>query len=356
MTTRKSINTAIIGFTVSMSLISCATVRQPLTNEERRMISEVGGNVELFEELLKSPDNGKINSILVFKEGRLIFERYRSSHDRNMLHDIRSSTKAITALLVGIAIDKGFIKSVDDPILNYFPERLHSNTDFTSIRIVDLLTMRSGLDSDDWDPSSPGNEEIMYTKDSWIDFFFDLNVVDKPGEKFRYSTAGVVVLGELISRASEMPFEQFADKYLFQVLGITDYSYERTPVGEIDSGGHLKIKSRDFAKIGLLVLQQGVWEDQRVVSERWIREINEPAVAIPNTPLTGPYMGYLWWQEPVINGEVRSFQSRGNGGQYLIAVPDEKILGVFTGSAYNNDKQYQPFILMKQYVIPGLRQ
>jgi CubicO group peptidase (beta-lactamase class C family) len=319
------------------------------------MISGVGGNVELFEKLLKSPNNQKINSILVFKDGKLIFERYRKSGDRDKLHDIRSSTKAITALLVGIAIDKGFIKSVEDSILNYFPERQNSNTAFSPIRIVDLLTMRSGLDSDDWDPKSPGNEEVMYTKDSWIEFFFNLNVDNKPGEKFRYSTAGVVLLGELIAKASKMPFDQFADKYLFQKLGIYDYSYDRTPVGEIDAGGHLKIKPRDFAKIGLLVLQKGVWDGQRVVSEKWVEEINEPVVAIPNTPLTGPYMGYLWWQEPVVNGQVRSFQSRGNGGQYLIAIPDDKILGVFTGSAYNSDRQFQPFILMKQYVIPGLR-
>ena len=120
---QKWVNTAIIGFTIFMSLISCVTVRQSLTDEERRTISEAGGNVKLFEELLKSPNNGKINSILIFKEEKLIFERYRNSYDRNVLHDIRSSTKATTALLVGIAIDKGFIKSVDDRILNYFPER-----------------------------------------------------------------------------------------------------------------------------------------------------------------------------------------------------------------------------------------
>jgi CubicO group peptidase (beta-lactamase class C family) len=230
MITRDVLKIAIIGFTVSLSLISCVTVRQPLTNEERQMISGVGGNVEIFEELLQSPNNGKIDSILIFKDGKLIFERYWNGHDRNMLHDIRSSTKAITSLLIGIAIDEGFIRDVDEPILRYFPEKQKTHPEFGAIRICDLLTMRSGLDSDDWNPKSPGNEEIMYTTDSWVSFFFSLEPIQKPGEKFSYSTAGVVVLGDLIARASEKPFEQFADIYLFQKLGIADYSYERTPV------------------------------------------------------------------------------------------------------------------------------
>ncbi|MEO8582133.1 MAG: serine hydrolase [Patescibacteria group bacterium] len=180
-------------------------------------------------------------------------------------------------------------------------------------------------------------------KSSWVNFFFSLQPVYKPGERFSYSTAGVVVLGELIARASRMRLDQFADLYLFENLGFTDYSYARTPVGEIDAGGHLKISPFDFAKIGLLVLQHGLWNGQRIVSEGRSSKINEPAIMVSGASSTGPFMGYLWWQEPVVNGEVRSFQTRGKGGQFLIAVPSEDLLGVFTGSSFNSNKQLQPF-------------
>lgn len=342
---------------VFLLLMSCSSQSwDPLSEAERERVGSAGGSSDLLQQMLAASGNGKIDSMQVYKNGQLVLERYGDVADKERLHDLRSSTKAITSLLVGIAIDRGYIGSVDDPILRYFPERTTSHPQFAEIRIRDLLTMRSGLDSNDWDGRSPGNEELMYKTDSWVDFFFSLSVVDAPGERFRYSTAGVVVLGELVARASGMPFDTFADTYLFRDLGIESFEYEKTPAGEVDAGGHLRLRPTDFAKIGLLMLNQGVWGEKRVVSEEWIGRSVAPAVKIPGAGEEGPYMGYLWWQEPVTNGKAKSFQSRGNGGQYLIAIPSKQILGVFTGSAYNNPKQFQPFLLMRDYVIPAFEE
>jgi CubicO group peptidase (beta-lactamase class C family) len=336
-------------------LYSCASLPKPLTESERVSISQSGGRADLVNEMLLSLIPEKTDSVLIFKEDKIVLERYANGYNPGKLHDIRSATKAITSLLVGIAIDKGMIASVDQSILEYFPEQANRHPEFRAIRIRDLLTMSSGLNSDDWDSKSPGNEEKMYQKKSWVDFFFSLQVIDKPGEHFRYSTAGVIVLGELVKRASGIPFDQFADKYLFQELGIVDYSYARTPADEIDSGGHLKLNSQDFAKIGLLVLQKGNWHFTQIVSQAWVQKAIEPAILVTGGHRVGPYMGFLWWQHPVIKGEVLSFQARGNGGQYLIAVPGENLLVVFTGSAFNDDKQLLPLSLTEKLVIPAFR-
>nr|MBV6629653.1 serine hydrolase [Oceanococcus sp. HetDA_MAG_MS8] len=347
------------GVVIAMALLAtlhlsaCATHLAPLSDAEQQALMSVGADAKRIQALLDAPANEKIDAMLVFKDGHMVLERYGNGYDRDKLHDIRSSTKAITGLLVGIAIDQGLIQSVNESILSYFPERQATHPEFAPIRIVDLLTMRSGLNANDWDAKSPGNEERMYKTDSWIDFFFDLEPVHAPGERFSYSTAGVVLLGELLARATGMPYAEFAHRYLFEPLGILDYSFAATPAAEADAGGHLKIRPVDFAKLGLLMMNGGVWGDQRIVSEEWVAESITPRVRIPQAPQTGPYMGYLWWQEPVDSGLVRSFQSRGNGGQYLIAVPHAGLLGVFTGSAYNSPKQYQPFLLMKDYLIPA---
>lgn len=335
--------------------MGCSSLPKALSDQERTEIANAGGKAGLLENMLSYQNNEKIDAALIFKDGRLVLERYANGYDSETLHDIRSATKAITSLLVGIAIDKGIIKNQDQSILDYFPEQQTRHASFQEIHIRDLLTMSSGLDSDDWTPASVGNEEKMYASRSWIDFFFSLPVVDKPGTHFRYSTAGVILLGELIKRASGLELEQFADKYLFSDLGIVDYKYAKTPAGETDAGGHLRLRPRDFAKIGLLVLENGSWNGKQLVSQTWIKKINEPAFIIPGALKNGPYMGYLWWQEPVVVGEVRSFQARGNGGQYLIAVPSEHLLGVFTGSAFNDNQQMQPFLLMKSFVIPAFR-
>lgn len=161
------------------------------------------------------------------------------------------------------------------------------------------------------------------------------------------------MLGEIIHRASGQTYDAFARQYLLQPLGISDFVFAKTPAGEIDSGGHLRLRPRDFAKIALLMQNKGVWEGQRIVPESWVAACTTPHVVVTRAKPTSPYMGYLWWESPVVNGEVRSYQARGNGGQFLIVVPGENLIGVFTGSAFNMPLQMQPFYLMKKYIIPA---
>lgn len=335
---------------------SCTTYDLSIRKNEEQTLYNSGIDIDKLKEALVHMEGSKIDSMIISINNQIIFERYNNGFTAKDTHDLRSATKSITSLLIGIAIDKGFIDSVDRKITDFFPEYSSRKDIFSSITIKNLLTMTSGLDSNDWDRKSPGNEEKMYRKKSWINFFFNLDRLYTAGEVFQYSTAGVVVLGEIIKRSTGMDYRDFAEKYLFSPLGIEDFRIESTRAGESDSGGHLRLKSSDFLKIAQVYLNKGLYGNTQIVSEKWIYESLRPHIQIIRS--RGEeflYEGYLWWLEPVIDDKVKSYQARGNGGQYLIVIPEIKLICTFTGSAYNSSEQMLPFYILQNFIIPAVK-
>jgi CubicO group peptidase (beta-lactamase class C family) len=296
----------------------------------------------------------KVDSIVVMIAGAVLAEAHYNGSRGDRLHDMRSTTKSITSLLVGVAIDGGAISSVDATVASFFPE-ITTNPSWKRVRpmtLRDLLTMRSGLECDDWVKSSFGNEERMYRTRDWIAFFFSIPNVNVPGERFSYCTAGVVVLGEIVARATEKSLLAFAQEVLFEPLGIRDAAWQVTPKGTADAGGHIRLSVHSLAKIGLLVHQNGVWQSKRIVSDTWITEMLRPHAKVNRDMAPNAQYGYLWWLEPVSNGVVRSFQSRGNGGQTVIVVPECDLVVAFTGSAFDEAEALAPFMLTTRFFIP----
>jgi CubicO group peptidase (beta-lactamase class C family) len=296
----------------------------------------------------------KVDSIVVMKTGAILAEAHYNGYSGDHLHDMRSTTKSITSLLVGAAIDRGAISSVDATVASFFPE-IMANPTWKRVRAItlrDLLTMRSGLDCDDWGKSSFGNEERLYRTRDWIAFFFSIPNADTPGERFSYCTAGVIILGEIVARAAGKSLPAFAREALFEPLGIRDAIWQTAPKGLTDAGGHLQLSAHSLAKIGLLVHQRGVWQSKRVVSDTWITEMLMPHTKVNNAMAPNAQYGYLWWLEPVSNGLVRSYQSRGNGGQTVIVVPECDLIVAFTGRAFNELNALAPFMLTTRFFIP----
>lgn len=297
-------------------------------------------------------DLPRIDSIVLTKGGTIVAETHYNGYSGERLHDLRSTTKSITALLVGTAIDRGAIRSVDMTIESFFP-------DYTAhvswkrqrpITLRDLLTMRTGLDCDDWLTSTAGWEERMYRTSDWINFFFSVPNAEEPGSRFSYCTAGVVVLGEIVSRATGKPLPLFAQEALFEPLGIRDAKWAAAPKGVTDAGGHVQLSAHSLTKIGLLVHQRGLWKSKQIVSDAWIADMLKPHTTINRRPFEN--YGYLWWLASVRDGVAHVFHSLGNGGQIVIAVPDADIVVTFTGSAFNDDAALAPFTLTTRYFIP----
>lgn len=301
---------------------------------------------------LKNNEN-KIQSLLLIKDNQIIIEEYLNGQTLNQKHDLRSTTKSIRSLLLGIAIDKGFIDNVSDPISKYLKSPIpKKNIDLRKekITIKHLLTMSSGLDCNDWDKKSKGQEDNVYKKKDWLQYTLDLPMVNEPGTISNYCSMGTILIAEIISQASGMTIDKFAEHYLFKPLHINNVSWGHTSNKEIiSSGKRLYMTSRDMAKIGHLILNNGKWNDKQVVSKKWIAESTTP-----KTKITGIDYGYLWWNIPFrVNEKIYfSTTATGNGGQYIFVFPELNIIAVFTGSAYNSQEDKLPFKAMADILLP----
>lgn len=321
------------------------------TNDLKSQNVNTASIYELFSQLHNGEN--KLHSILIAKNNQIIIEEYFNDHSINQPHDLRSTSKSIRAILLGIAIDKGFIDSVDDPISKYIKDKAPiKNIDERKdkITIKHLITMSTGLDCNDWDKKSKGQEDKVYKKKDWIQYTLDLPMINDPGTVSNYCSMGIVLLAEIISQASGKSIDKFAEEHLFKPLGISNISWGHTSDKEvISSGKRLYMTSRDMAKIGQLILNNGKWKEEQIVSEKWIVESTTP-----KTKITGIDYGYLWWNIPfkVKNNTVSSKVATGNGGQYIMIFPESDMIAVFTGGAYNSQEDKLPFAIMSNVFLP----
>ncbi|MEO0616052.1 MAG: serine hydrolase [Pseudomonadota bacterium] len=299
-------------------------------------------------------DYAGVSSVLLARNGALVLEAYFGKWDRDDLHSTRSASKAVTSALVGIAIDQGFIASVDTPVLPYFPEYEGDIENWEprkeDITLAHLLSMTSGV---------RGNEDAMYPTDDWIKFYFDQPLVAEPGSTFSYATSGVVALGNVITRASDLRVPAFTDTYLFEPMGITEYRWpitnSRGNQGLAMTGGGLNLRPRDMLKFGQLYLDGGVWNGERLMSAEWV-EASTRKHATSN--LYGEDFGYLWRMiDREVNGNaIRSFEAWGNGGQFIMVFPAFDLVAVFTGENYGKFPEMErPFELIDRYILPAMR-
>lgn len=314
---------------------------------------DTSGIYHLFGQLHQGPN--KVHSVLLVKNDQLVLEDYFNGAAVDQPHDLRSATKSIRAILMGIAIDKGFVKSVDDPILDYLEQAPLENLDDRKkeITIKHLLTMSSGLECNDWDKKSKGQEDKVYRKPDWIQYTLDLPVVHEPGEVANYCSMGAILIAEIIAQASGVSIDEFADRYLFAPLGIKNYYWGHTSSKKvIPSGKRIYMTSRDMAKIGQLVLNRGKWKGEQIVSSAWLE-----AATMPQVQITGLDYGYFWWTIPFQNDDetVLVQTATGNGGQYIMVVPDRNLVAVFTGGAYNSSEDKLPFMIMNKVFLPAFK-
>ncbi len=321
-----------------------------------------------MEVAIHSGSFGQVTSVLIGDPTDRLFEIYFEEARHDTLHNTRSLTKTITAMLIGIAIDLGMIPGVRAPVLPYFSDLqqvAHPDPRKLEITIEDLLTMSSLVECDDWNAFSRGNEERMYLVEDWVRFFFDLPIrgfpdwttrpEDSPyGRSFRYCTAGAVVLGALLMQATGMPVEAFAARYLFNPLGITDLQWQFTPTGQAMTGGGLSMRSRDLLKLVQLHLCGGRWQGSQVISERWVKNSTRPQARIDETT----DYGYLWWLKEFGPYEkaCRAYYMAGAGGNKALVFPEHGCCAVITSTNFRRRDAHQlTDSLVEDYILKAFR-
>lgn len=306
----------------------------------------------------------KIEAIRVIRNGRTVFEGdYRGNTPESRI-DARSSGKSITAIAIGMAIDDGKLAGVDLPVFSFFKDRApfaHDGPVKQAITIRDLLTMSSALDCDDWTDASPGNEERMYDTRDWTRFALDIPIAKDYARgagglgRYSYCTAGAFLLGRIVERATGERFDAYVQRRLFDPLGITGAQWKTSPNGEIQSGGQLSLRARDFAAIGQLVMDGGMAGGKQIVSRAWLREML--GVRAKATPLDG--YGYLWWvrdyRVPDNPRPWPGFYMSGNGGNKVVLFPDLKAVVVILSTNYNQrDMHALSSALIERHILPAL--
>ena len=246
-------------------------------------------------------------------------------------HTLQSVTKSVAATLIGVAMQRGEIKSVQTPLLSFFGKYNLSKVDprLRKATLADLLTMRSGIEWHETDrPLDSTNTTLLLEQSKdWIQFTLDQPMDSDPGTKWVYNSGGSALMAEVIRSSTGKHVDDYAKQYLFGPLGITSFHWKRTPTGHPDTEGGLYLDPLDLAKIGQLFMDDGVWQGKRLLPAGWAKEAAGRIVdhVNPSAPQSPGY-GYQWWRYDRRNTEV--WAGNGFGGQFLLVLPQYKIIAV----------------------------
>jgi CubicO group peptidase (beta-lactamase class C family) len=317
--------------------------------------------------------NANVHGVVIVRGGKLVFEQYfagydepwggtagRYEFDANTLHDLRSVTKSIISVLFGIALDRKLITNLDEPVTKYFPEYADvKSPGWDNVTLRHLLKMSSGLQ---WDENLPWNDK----NDEWhlvndadpLRYVFQKPFAFAPDTFFTYNGGGTDLLGKVIEKASGVRIDTFANEALFKPLGITEWQLKDYRNGKQATAAGLRLRPRDAAKIGQLVLNKGVWEGRQIVSTEWIAESIKPRLQATNMFGGLFYYGYQWWigRTLVDDREIKWVAGQGLGGQRLIIVPDHDLVMMVTQGLYPSGRQGQATLdLLANFVLPAVR-
>jgi CubicO group peptidase (beta-lactamase class C family) len=277
-----------------------------------------------------------IHSLLIIRNGYILTDAYFYPFAEDSLHDLASATKSFTSTLIGIAIDKGYIESVEQPVLDFFPDRTVANLDANkeAMTLENLLTMRSGFEC-----SNQGAESTdvqMEGSPDWVQFALDLPITVDPGTRYNYCNLNSLLLSAVIQETAGMSALAFAQQNLFGPLGVSDVFWPADPQGNNWGWGDMKLAPHDMAKLGHLFLNEGQWDGQQVVSAEWVEAAT-----------SGASYGYQWWLKP-----RGIYFATGVGGQEIWVLPDRDMVVVMTGATGGGGAGAWGDLLMNSHIIP----
>lgn len=279
--------------------------------------------IDAHEAALRLP---RLHSLLISHRGELVFEEYYNGADPRRPANMKSASKSVISALIGIAIDEGHIKSVEDPITKYFPEYILNQTDPDKqlITIENLLTMQSGLET-----TSNRNYGKWVLSENWVEFVLNQPLVAKPGTRMLYSTGSTHLLSAILTRASGINTKEFAQKHLTSQLGYSMSYWSRDPQGIYFGGNDMEMTPRQMLAFGELYLNKGVHEGRQIIPTNWVKESYRPHVLSPRGQ--GRYYGYGWWLRDLAGMLVPV--AWGYGGQLIFVVEPMDLVVVATSDS-----------------------
>jgi CubicO group peptidase (beta-lactamase class C family) len=291
----------------------------------------------------------RLRSLLISIDAELVEERYFNGARASQPANLKSASKSLLSILVGIALDRGYLSSVRDRMDKFFPEHLGEADDAAkkTITIEQLLTMRSGLET-----TSNVNYGRWVQSSNWVRHVLSLPLVDVPGGQMIYSTGNSHLLSALLTKATKMSTFEFARRYLTSPLGIAMGPWVRDPQGIYFGGNEMHLTPRAMLQVGQLYLNGGRAGGKQIVSETWVKESLKPRT---RSRWSGREYGYGWWIDTLAGHPT--YYAWGHGGQFIFVVPNLKMVVVATSVPTSGEgrREHQQAIydLMEHDLIPA---
>jgi len=342
--------------------------------------------IERLDKEFRSGKHGYVDSMLIVRNGRLVFEAYYENDYRAInadlvsgdsgpwnyydvtwhpfykgtdLHTMQSTTKSFMSTLVGIAIASGELPGVGATLGELLPHRSISNPQMAAITLENILTMTPGFEWEENVPySDPRNDAIrVESTDDWVAYLLAKPLAHDQGTTFNYNSTNTQLMSEIVSTATGRSLDEYAEELLFGPIGIEEYFWKDAPEGFKDVAGGLYLKPRDLARFALLYEREGEWDGEQIVPAEWVARSAEPHVrdTEPEDPDFDVGYGYQWWvYDDGSNGGPLMYGTWGWGGQFALIVPEFDLIGVFTGwNIYDDpDIEYAFQLFYDRVVLP----
>ena len=280
------------------------------------------GMVSVFEDFHNDNNVWQVRSMTVFRNAKLVAESYtKDESDRTTLRPFWSCTKQVTGVLVGIALDKGLLNSLDDKIEKYLPESLEKHPDKQNITVKDLLTMQSGIDYKNYGLNGDDSEILRQIPNSYLSFVLSKNLIYEPGTYFKYKDGDPQILSSIIQKLTGKKMSDWADEVLFSKIGLRKIEWLNYKDGTTLGAFGINSTPRAMAKIAQLVLNDGKYNGQQIISKSYIDEMVKPLVEADDKNF-----GYLWWSYP----EHKTYFMSGNGRQLFFVFPEKELIVAIT--------------------------
>ncbi|MDP9202949.1 MAG: beta-lactamase family protein [Gemmatimonadota bacterium] len=311
--------------------------------------------VNLPMDSLSSP---QVHAVLIARHGKLVLEEYFHGENRDKAHETRSAAKSITSTLVGAAIHARGGVTLASPVYaimngGKFPDTMEPRK--RRITLEHLLSMSSGIDCDDSDPNSPGNESAVTDQTDEPDYYrliLRLGTIREPGEKAVYCSINPHLAGGVLKNASGRSLPDLFSELVARPLGIASYYLPLTPTRDVYMAGGVRLTARSFAKIGQMYLDSGVWKGKRILDASYVKK-----AGMPRYPMSGIHYGLAWWviDYPFRGETMQGYFAGGNGGQFLLVIPKLDMVVMFYGANYQDPATFTgQRVYVPRFILPAV--
>ena len=292
------------------------------------------------------------DSVIVVRHGRIVSEAYAAPFHSGLRHDLRSVTKSVIATLVAAAIQERRIASDDQKVLAFFPEHKANGPGQEALSVRHLLDMTTGIQWREWPYNAESDGRQLWASPDWGDFILAREVSAAPGTKFQYIAAAPHLLSIILTRSTGSNAAEYARRHLFNVLGIDDFSWAADPKGHTVGESALRLKPRDMAKLGLLHLRQGRWEDRQLLAVGWTDALFSTAGVTHGVATNAPptYRN-LWWTDV----SVPYAAAQGRHGQHIVLLPKQDIVLVVTSKTADTVRGALAPHMVQRHLLPAVK-